>query len=72
MSGDELKEGEERVLDTWNGEKFNVEVVDVIEYPVNIYTSVTTTSKTFVFYDTNISGVKKTVLKVVSQCNWEK
>lgn len=49
MSGDELKEGEERVFDTWNGEKFNVEVVDVIEFPVNTCASVTTTSKTFVF-----------------------
>lgn len=72
MSGDNLKEGEERVLGIWNGEEFCVKVTDVTEFSYATYSSETTTSKEFTFYTKNILGFKKDVLKVTSECTWVK
>lgn len=72
MSGDNLKEGEERVLGTWNGEDFCVKVTDVAESAPSTISSETTTSKEFTFYKKSVLGTKKNVLKVTSECTWVK
>lgn len=72
MSGDALKEGEEHVLGTLNGEKFCVKVTDVTETSSATYSSASTASKNFTFYTKNVLGIKKNVLKVTSKCTWTK
>lgn len=73
MSDEGLKAGEERVLGTFDGEKFCVKVSNVTESAANTRASAATTStKEFTFYKKNILGIKKNVLKVTSKCTWVK
>lgn len=75
ISADEMKEGDVKILDQIDGEKFFVEVTDVespgagmVPYSGNISTS----SREFVFYKHNILGIRKDIFKVTSTCTWVK
>lgn len=47
-----------------------VEVFDDTSNDISCESSLTTTSKTFMFYYKNIVGIKKQMFKVVSKCTW--